>query len=171
MYFGTYSCSDRTVALVLRCRNGSSKISSFGITPGVKPGSAQATSTTPSRTCVSNCSALPPSCMDGKTWTLMRPLESFSTFSAHGITKCFIGLATGGRNECTRSVTSCDTAAAGVSAHAAIATTPHNDNVVDFMWPSLKVGISPNAHLRNKSGGLQQSAGPRAGLGQARQGP
>ena len=64
-------------------------------------------STTPSRTCGSSCSALPPSCIDGKTCTLMRPLESFSTFSAHGITKCFTGLATGGRNECTRSVTSC----------------------------------------------------------------
>ena len=110
MYLGTYSCSARTVALVLRCRNGSSKISSFGITPGVKPGSVQATSTTPSRTCASSCSALPPSCMDGNTWTLMRPLDSFSTFCAHGVTQCFIGLATGGRNECTRSVTSCDRA-------------------------------------------------------------
>src|SRR5262245_40301446 len=55
--------------------------------------------------------------MEGKTWTLMRPWESFSIFSAHGIRKCFIGLATGGMNECRRSVTSC--AAAGAAAMSA----------------------------------------------------
>src|SRR4029078_6806353 len=112
MYFGTYSCSALTVALVLRCRNGSSKISSFGMTPGVKPGRGHATSTTPARTWVVICHALPPSCIDGNTWTLMRPLDSFSTFCAQGVTQCFIGFATGGRNECTRSVTSWDCAGA-----------------------------------------------------------
>ena len=62
----------------------------------------------------------------------MRPLESFSTFCAQGITKCFTGLATGGRNVCSRRVIGvCAVAVKGAnnSADAADAKRDGQDTV------------------------------------------
>src|SRR5436190_11667325 len=77
----------------------------------------------------------------------MRPLESFSTFSAHGVTKCFIGLATGGRKECTRSVTSCAAAVVGPQATPDTSNPPSAAMAIFFIAMSslFVVGIWPNA--------------------------
>src|SRR5262245_40487533 len=67
----------------------------------------------------------------------MRPLESFSIFCAQGVTQCFIGLATGGRNECTLSVTSW--APAGIAA----AAKPSAKIVVTAVPRALAIVASP----------------------------
>src|SRR5437660_446846 len=77
----------------------------------------------------------------------MRPLESFSIFSAHGVTKCFIGFATGGRKECTRSVTSCAAAVVGPNAATDTSNPPSATMASIFIATSslAAVGTWPNA--------------------------
>ena len=63
----------------------------------------------------------------------MRPLESFSIFSAQGTMKCFTGLATGGRKLCMRSVTSCAAAGVGASARPDISVPASAVRTIVFM--------------------------------------
>ena len=97
----------------------------------------------------------------------MRPLESFSTFSAHGTMKCFTGLATGGRNVCSRSVTSCAVAAVGAKPRPDARAPASAAKAIRFIvvTPSVKCWDSSHRYSRSNHVARQQSAPGRYRLG------